>query len=105
MKRTGSAEKSSKSNDSSRRQTRRREPTVPYALCVRKAADCGDLQLAKLYTVLRDPVASREGYLRVIDDSGEDYLYPADYFRPQRLSLSTARLLGYTPTTAGKARS
>jgi hypothetical protein len=39
-----------------------------------------DLDLGKTYRVLPDESAAGEGYLRVIDESGEDYLYPAEYF-------------------------
>jgi hypothetical protein len=41
---------------------------------------CDDLQVWKLYRVLPDTVAATEGYLRVLDDSGEDYLYPSSRF-------------------------
>jgi hypothetical protein len=40
------------------------------------------LELHKIYRVLDDQDAAREGDLRVIDESGEDYLYPADWFAP-----------------------
>lgn len=38
------------------------------------------LQLSKYYRVLPDEKASRHGYLRIVDESGEDYLYPEHYF-------------------------
>ena len=38
------------------------------------------LELWKYYRVLRDEKASSHGYLRIIDESGEDYLYPQHYF-------------------------
>ncbi len=41
---------------------------------------CDDLNRRKIYRVLRDESATTEGYLRVVDDSGEDYVYPAEYF-------------------------
>jgi hypothetical protein len=50
-----------------------------FAVCIRNNG-CEDLQLQKVYSVLPDEKADRVGYLRVIDDSGEDYLYPAEYF-------------------------
>lgn len=50
-----------------------------FALCVRNA-DCEDLALRKVYRVIPDRRAEREGCLRVVDDSGEDYLYPESYF-------------------------
>jgi hypothetical protein len=50
-----------------------------FALCVENK-DCEDLEKRKIYQVIPDENASREGYLRVIDESGEDYLYPQSYF-------------------------
>jgi hypothetical protein len=50
-----------------------------FVLCV-KNDDAEDLDLRKLYEVLPDRKASQDGYLRVIDESGEDYLYPESYF-------------------------
>jgi hypothetical protein len=50
-----------------------------FALCVENK-DCEDLEKRKVYEVIPDEEASREGYLRVIDESGEDYFYPQSYF-------------------------
>ncbi len=55
--------------------------TVPVspALCIENK-DSDDLEKRKIYVVVPDEEAVQEGYLRVIDESGEDYLYPASYF-------------------------
>ena len=50
-----------------------------FVLCLDNK-DCGDLEKRKIYSVLPDDNAKEEGYLRVIDESGEDYLYPESYF-------------------------
>ena len=50
-----------------------------FALCIENK-DCEDLEKRKIYPVITDNEASKEGYLRVIDESGEDYLYPESYF-------------------------
>ena len=50
-----------------------------FVLCVRNE-DAEDLDLRKIYEVLPDRKASQDGYLRVIDESGEDYLYRESYF-------------------------
>ncbi len=50
-----------------------------FMLCVENR-DCKDLERRKIYQVLPDDEASKEGSLRVIDESGEDYLYPESYF-------------------------
>jgi hypothetical protein len=44
------------------------------------------LEPRKIYRVLPDAEAVNDGYVRVVDESGEDYLYPADYFLPIELS-------------------
>ena len=53
--------------------------TKRFMLCIENK-DCEDLERRKIYQVLPDDEASKEGYLRVIDESGEDYLYPESYF-------------------------
>jgi len=50
-----------------------------YALCIENR-DAEDLEKRKVYQVLSDEDAEGEGYFRVIDESGEDYLYPESYF-------------------------
>lgn len=50
-----------------------------FMLCVENK-DCEDLERRKVYDVLPDNESLKEGYLRVIDESGEDYLYPESYF-------------------------
>ena len=50
-----------------------------FALCIENK-DCEDLEKGKIYQVLPDEEAEKEGYLRVIDEPGEDYLYPQSYF-------------------------
>jgi len=50
-----------------------------YALCIENK-DCDDLEKRKIYQVIQDDDASKEGYMRIIDESGEDYIYPKAYF-------------------------
>ena len=50
-----------------------------FAICVQNEGS-DDLELRKVYQVLPDESAAQEGYIRVIDESGEDYLYPATLF-------------------------
>lgn len=57
----------------------RKQAHREFVLCV-KNDDCDDLERRKVYRVLPDKKADKDGYLRVIDESGEDYLYPASYF-------------------------
>jgi hypothetical protein len=53
--------------------------TPQFVICVENE-DCEDLELRKIYQTLPDKVAAEDGYIRVIDESGEDYLYPQNYF-------------------------
>lgn len=50
-----------------------------FVLCIENK-DCEDLEKRKVYQVIPDKEAEEEGFIRVIDESGEDYLYPRSYF-------------------------
>jgi hypothetical protein len=63
-----------------------------FVLCVRADGE-EDLQERKVYQTLPDRAAARDDYLRVIDESGEDYLYPADLFIAIKLPPSAIRQL------------
>lgn len=70
-----------------------------FVLCLRNDG-CDDLEPRKVYQVVVDPDAAEEGYLRVIDESGEDYLYPADYFVPVELPEAAAKTLARSLSAA-----
>lgn len=53
---------------------------VKFAICLTEDEQGGDLTRHKLYRVIPDAQVESHGYLRVIDDSGEDYLYSAAFF-------------------------
>lgn len=53
-----------------------------FVVCVDNADHPASLELHKIYRVVPDTDAAADGDIRVIDESGEDYLYPASYFRP-----------------------
>lgn len=61
-----------------------------YAVCVNNTGYPASLELSKVYRVLPDVRAAKDRYLRVVDESGEDYLYPAEYFLV--LSLPAAQV-------------
>ncbi len=63
-----------------------------FALCIENK-DCEDLVRRKLYHVIPDEKSEKEGYLRVIDESGEDYLYPQSYFILVQLSRKAQEAL------------
>src|SRR5262245_3362107 len=51
-----------------------------FAMCINNTDYPASLELHKIYQVLPDEEAARDGDMRVIDESGEDYLYPASFF-------------------------
>ncbi len=68
------------------------QPTSSFALCVENGG-MEDLEVRKIYQVLPDREASREGYVRIIDESGEDYIYPSTLFVAVKLPPAIARRL------------
>lgn len=68
------------------------EPTH-FAICIQNGEYAGTLELRKVYEVLPDPGAADRNYLRVIDESGEDYLYPRSWFVPVSVPASVEQLL------------
>lgn len=58
---------------------KRRKSESRFVICIRNEG-CEDLEPRKVYRVLPDETAAEDGYIRVIDESGEDYLYPQAYF-------------------------
>jgi hypothetical protein len=53
-----------------------------YVLCIKNDSYEASLEPRKIYRVVEDEKASTKSLIRVIDESGEDYLYPADFFVP-----------------------
>src|SRR5258708_35074120 len=97
MKRTGLVCMSTRSNGSSTKQARPPRRLAPAArrlvLCVRNTGYPASLEPRKLYVALPDRDAATHGRLRVIDESGEDYLFPASLFAPIRLKAGLRRAL------------
>lgn len=56
-----------------------------FVLCVRNTGYEVALERHKIYRALSDRDASKHHQIRVVDESGEDYLYPASYFVPIKL--------------------
>ena len=55
---------------------------LPFAICVKNKNYAAALDLRRLYQVVADETAAKLHQIRVIDESGEDYLYPEEYFVP-----------------------
>ena len=64
-----------------------------FAVCVNNSSYPASLERHKIYRVLPDVDAVVDGDLRIIDESGEDYLYPADYFLLLDLPRDTEHIL------------
>lgn len=62
-------------------------------VCVSNEGYPASLERRKIYVVLRDAQAERHGMIRVIDESGEDYLYPAGHFAALEIPDELARSL------------
>ncbi len=65
---------------------------IPFVLCIENR-DCEDLDKGKVYQQIPDHAAAKDGYVRVVDESGEDYLYPASYFIEIQIPERVQRLL------------
>ena len=66
-----------------------------FAVCVNNSEYPASLEIHKIYRVIPDKDAEREGDLRIIDESGEDYLYPSRYSGTDRSAArNRARLNG-----------
>ncbi len=57
-------------------------------MCVNSAGYPVSLEKRKIYVAIRDAAAEKQGLLRIIDESGEDYLYPKTFFRTIALPQS-----------------
>jgi hypothetical protein len=64
-----------------------------FAVCINNEDYEVSLELRKIYKVLPDAKAAEHHYIRVIDESGEDYLYPEDYFIPIELPKAVEKAL------------
>ena len=64
-----------------------------FAVCINNEDYEVSLELRKIYKVLHDAIAAEHHYIRVIDESGEDYLYPEDYFIPIELPKAVEKAL------------
>ena len=65
--------------------------TQQYVLCVSNEKYPASLEARKIYECVADPQAKAHGQIRVIDESGEDYLYPVDIFLPIEIPKEATR--------------
>ena len=70
-----------------------RQPRSSYVLCVRNRGYRASLELRKVYRKIADAWAHSHNLIRVVDESGEDYLYPARFFRALNIPQSVRSAL------------
>jgi hypothetical protein len=80
MKHTASAKKSSSARDTSTRSRKSAANGRQFVVCVDNSGYEASLERNKIYLVLPDKDAEKDGDLRIVDESGEDYLFSADRF-------------------------
>jgi hypothetical protein len=90
--------KSSRSSDTSitRKTCRSRVRGAYYVVCVKNDGYPSSLDVRKVYRALPDPDAERHGQIRVVDESGEDYLFSSGYFVRLPLPPAAKRALSFT---------
>lgn len=86
MRRTGLAEKKLSASDILTEMTKQPNSKPEFVVCINNGGYPASLELHKIYRVLPDEDAAADGDIRVVDESGEDYLYPASHFAPVSVS-------------------
>ncbi len=66
-------------------------PAKQFFVCVENDGYAVSLEKRKIYVALRDAAAEKHNMLRIVDKSGEDYLYPKAFFRPIALPQAIKR--------------
>jgi hypothetical protein len=69
------------------------DQSIHFVVCLDNSDYPASLEIGKLYRVIPDDEASAEGYLRVVDESGEDYAFLASRFHPVQLPQAVERAL------------
>jgi hypothetical protein len=68
---------------------------IKFALCLNNEGYPASLEVGKLYQVIPDKDAAKEGYLRVVDESGEDYAFTSNRFHIVELPLAVRKTLAH----------
>lgn len=95
MKRTGSAKRNTSSSSRFSTSTKRRTSRLRngFVVCIDNRGYEASLETGKLYRVMPDAEAASHGYLRIVDESGEDYGYSAARFFRIEVPRALARVL------------
>jgi hypothetical protein len=73
--------------------TKKNESTAEFVVCINNEGYPASLELHKIYRVVPDKEAVADEDLRVVDESGEDYLYPTSYFAPIKVPAAVEESL------------
>ena len=73
--------------------TKKNESTPEFVVCINNEGYPASLELHKIYRVVPDKEAVADEDLRVVDESGEDYLYPTSYFAPIKVPAAVEESL------------
>ena len=96
MKRAASGVRKSRSSGTSRS----RVPARRFVICVSAGGYAASLEVGKVYRALGAPAHGPADHLRVVDESGEDYVYPKSLFRAITLPAQVQRALGHSRPAA-----
>jgi hypothetical protein len=64
-----------------------------FVICLKNSGYEASLEPLKIYRIIADRIAEKHKQLRVIDESGDDYLFPASYFKPIELPQPIRRAI------------
>jgi hypothetical protein len=70
----------------------KKKPPSEFLLCINNKDYPASLEVRKVYQTVSDPTAATRHFVRIIDESGEDYLYPESYFVPIHLPQAAAQV-------------
>ena len=62
-----------------------------FAVCISNKGYAASLEVRKIYRLIPDKAGAKHGLVRVVDEMGEDYLFPEEYFVSLRLPLAAER--------------
>ena len=72
---------------------RQKTGSTHFAVCIKNTGYPASLELHKIYRVIADDDAAEDGDIRVVDESGEDYLYPGAWFVEVKLPQTVQKSL------------
>jgi hypothetical protein len=73
--------------------SKKKKQEVQFAVCINNEGYEVSLEIGKLYRVIPDKEAAQHGYIRIVDESGEDYGYSAKRFFPIEIPIALEKVL------------